>query len=227
MTINLRDFLIYVLSDDPRKDITDLHEQMESEEKILINIFLTKNQGLLKKQYRMDAVFAHSPQPILILSPDTHITEVNQSFIQMSGLSPEVCVGKPVSTIVPGFLLPDDKDPLTSIESEIFPIDFPSGRRVLEQYPIPVRDTHGSLTDIILIFKDITIRVQAEQHAGEIQQKLAHDYGERVKEQRLFYSVASLIQDDNLSVSDVLSKITLLIPPGWQYPEETGAQILY
>jgi len=61
-----------------------------------------------------------------------------------------------------------------------------------------VSDASGTLTEIILVFKDITIRVQAEQQAEEIQQKLAHDYGERVKEQKLFYSVASLIQDDSL-----------------------------
>ena len=51
-----------------------------------------------------------------------------------------------------------------------------------------------------------------------------HDLGERVKEQRLFYSTASLIQDDTKEVPEVLQKIAELIPPGWQYPENHRSQ---
>lgn len=71
-------------------------------------------------------------------------------------------------------------------------------------------DQSGTLNEIILVFKDITIRVKAEEKAEEIRQKLAHDYGERVKEQKLFYSVASLIQDDTRDVYNVLQEITYL-----------------
>ena len=50
-------------------------------------------------------------------------------------------------------------------------IEFPAGRRVLDQYTIrvPCGDHHSN--EIILIFKDITIRVSAEEEAERIRQK--------------------------------------------------------
>ncbi len=227
MTSQFRDILIHILSDNDRTDHTGLEEFFNDDDRDLLSSLLQKKADLLQKKNRMDAIFAHSPQPIIILSPDARITDVNQSFLHISGLSPEACIGRPVNTIFPGFELPENGNFQRDSDSEVWTLDFPAGRRVLEQYRIPVHDNSGVITEIILIFKDITMRVQAEHEAEEIRQKLAHDYGERVKEQKLFYSVASLIQDDTQSVPEVLSKVALLIPPGWQYPEETAARIRY
>jgi len=66
-------------------------------------------------------------------------------------------------------------------------------------------------------------RIEGEQELA----KKMHDLGERVKEQTLFYKTSSLIQNDSLAISDVLQNVVNLIPPGWQYPEITGARILY
>lgn len=55
-----------------------------------------------------------------------------------------------------------------------------------------------------------------------MKQKLLHDYGERVKEQKLFYATATLIQNDSLTPEQVLSEVVDLIPPGWQYPGDCG-----
>ncbi len=227
MTNQLHDLLIHLLSDDSLSGIPNIGELPDSKERDLILSFIEKKMILQQKTNRLDAILAHSPQPIIIMSPSGVITEVNQSFLHMSGLSAESCVGKPVKTVLPGFLLSTDGYASTSYENEIFDLNFPSGKRVLEQYPIPVHDKSGILTEIILVFKDITSRVLAEEQAEEIRQKLAHDYGERVKEQKLFYSVASLLQDDSKSVEDTLREITDLIPPGWQYPDITGARIQF
>ncbi|MGV8109662.1 methyl-accepting chemotaxis protein [Methanospirillum sp.] len=227
MTTHLRDILIHILSDDPQGTNPELEMSGNPEDNEILSSFLTKKQELLQTKSRMDAIFAHSPQPILILTPDAKISDFNRSFQAISGYALEDWTGKPVQSIFPGFRLPEDGFSNTNVDSEIFTIDFSTGTRVLEQYPIPVTNSSGTLTEIILIFKDITIRVQAEQKAEEIRQKLAHDYGERVKEQRLFYNTASLIQDDSRSIQDILSEIAVLIPPGWQYPEETAARIQY
>ena len=85
---------------------------------------------------------------------------------------------------------------------------------------IEERNLINSLAEMLKTFLD----------RKENEQELAirmHDLGERVKEQRLFYSTASLIQDDSKEVPEVLQKITELIPPGWQYPEITAARITY
>ena len=227
MTNIFRDILIHILSDDPCDEITENVDSLNSDEQTLISDINTRKKILLNSKTRMDAIFAHSPQPILILNLEGIITDINLSFLNICGKSKESCIGKPVSNILPGFVVPTHDISSNGTDSEIFTIEFPSGKRVLEQYPIPVTDKSGTLNEIILIFKDITIRVKAEEKAEEIRQKLAHDYGERVKEQKLFYSVASLIQDDTRDVYNVLQEITYLIPPGWQYPEETAARIIH
>ncbi|MFH0966488.1 MAG: methyl-accepting chemotaxis protein, partial [Methanobacteriota archaeon] len=117
-----------------------------------------------------------------------------------------------------------DQDPE---ETEFITVKFPAGERVLEQHTMKVSSSSATGNEIVLIFKDVTQRVKALQEADEMRARLLHDYGERVKEQKLFYSTASLVQDDSLDMDDVFTRVAELIPPGWQYPEITAACIRY
>ncbi|HPP78618.1 methyl-accepting chemotaxis protein, partial [Methanospirillum sp.] len=82
------------------------------------------------------------------------------------------------------------------------------------------RNLINSLAEMLKTYMN---RIEGEQELA----KKMHDLGERVKEQTLFYKTSSLIQNDSLAISDVLQNVVNLIPPGWQYPEITGARILY
>ncbi len=223
----LTTFLFDLSSDESISTVSEIRDAVTEKEYEILLSLREKVRECTQKKDRMDAIFAFSPQSILILSPDSKIIEVNRSFLLMSGLSEDACIGKSVNSVIPAFSLSSDGYENKKADNEIITIDFPSGRRVLEQYPIFVKDTANRIKEIVLIYNDITLRVEAEQRAEESRLKLAHDYGERVKEQRLFYSVASLIQDDTLSMSEVLQRVTHLIPPGWQYPQETAARIRY
>ena len=213
-----------IFSDNSLKNIDNLRGNFSDEEvQILQELSLVFRELKLSKS-RMDSVFENSPQPILVLNPEMKITDVNPSFLKTSGYITTSCIDHHITDIIPGFK--DDMD-AGEKDSETFRIQFPSGDRVLEQFQVPVRNDDSSLREILLIFKDITKRVAAEQEAERTREQLLHDYGERVKEQRLFYSVASHIQDDAKTVSEVLHDIVHLIPPGWQYPEVTAARIRY
>lgn len=178
---------------------------------------------------RMEAVFGSSPQPIIITDDQYKILSVNPSFITMSGLSEGDLINRPLSEAIPSIYQTavSEVPGQDSDGSGFIAIDFPAGRKVLDQYTNRVPCEKDQVNEIILIFKDITIRVSAQDEAEQIRQKLLHDYGERVKEQKLFYSTASLIQDDSRPADEVLLDIVQLIPPGWQYPDITAASIRY
>ncbi|WP_181391619.1 methyl-accepting chemotaxis protein [Methanospirillum lacunae] len=177
---------------------------------------------------RMDAVFGSSPQPIIITDDTYKILSVNPSFLEMSGMNPDEMIDKPLKEAIPAIYKNAISEELEQDTNNAFiTIDFPNGKKVLDQYTIKVPCENERNNEIILIFKDITIRVSAQEEAEQIRKKLLHDYGERVKEQKLFYSTASLIQDDSRPADEILIDIVQLIPPGWQYPEITAAQISY
>ncbi len=175
---------------------------------------------------RLTRLLNGGPHPVLILNESHEISDANPSFLKMSGYSRDDLTGKSLPAIIPD--LPDYFMTTRDVpEIRTTPVSFPAGTRYLEGYPIPVSAEGEYGEETILVFKDITLRVIAEQEAARIKEKLEHDYGERVKEQRLFYSTASLIQDDTIAVEDVLGRIAEMIPPGWQYPDVCAARIQY
>src|SRR6185503_12541778 len=50
-------------------------------------------------------------------------------------------------------------------------------------------------------------------------ERLLHELGERVKELTALHGTARLLQDDNLTIADILERVALLLPPAFQYPE--------
>jgi PAS domain S-box-containing protein len=70
---------------------------------------------------------------------------------------------------------------------------------------------------------DITERKQAEEQ----NRRLIYELGERVKELTLLHQTARLIQNEEKSVPDLLREVVALIPPAWQYPEDTAARVSF
>jgi len=50
--------------------------------------------------------------------------------------------------------------------------------------------------------------------------------GERVKELTCLYKISHLMENENMSIGDILQAIAGFIPPAWQYPEITHAKII-
>jgi len=205
----------------------DLIISLSHEELRTLFISLTDKFSLLERSHaRIETIFSASPQPILIVDDNYDITDINPAFLNTSGHSKEGLLRKSLKELFPeiyDFMLKDHD----AGDDGFITMKFPSGERVLEQHTIKVVTSSGAGNEFLLIFKDVTQRVHAIQDAEQMRAKLLHDYGERVKEQKLFYSTASLVQDDSLDMDAVFSKIVELIPPGWQYPEITAARIKY
>jgi pyruvate,water dikinase len=56
---------------------------------------------------------------------------------------------------------------------------------------------------------------------------LIHQLRERAKELNCMYGVQELLSTPEISIEDVCRGIIRALPPGWQYPDVCGAQIIY
>jgi pyruvate,water dikinase len=56
---------------------------------------------------------------------------------------------------------------------------------------------------------------------------LIHQLRERAKELNCMYEVQEIIGTPELSIDEICQGIVQALPPGWQYPDVCGAQILY
>ena len=76
---------------------------------------------------------------------------------------------------------------------------------------------------IISIWRNVTER----EHAAEVAlRKKTHNLGIRVKELNCLYGIANLVEQQDLSLEELLQGTVNLIPPSWQYPEITCARII-
>jgi PAS domain S-box-containing protein len=77
--------------------------------------------------------------------------------------------------------------------------------------------------------RDLLARVQAmlhHKHAEDALRERTHQLGERVKELNCLYGISQLVGTPGISLDEILQGTVDLIPPSWQYPEITCAQII-
>ncbi len=87
----------------------------------------------------------------------------------------------------------------------------------------PVKNEEGAVREAVHISKDITDRKRAE----EALRQRTHDLGERVKELSCLYRLATLVEQRDVRLGDVLQGLVDIMPPAWQYPEVTCARITF
>lgn len=56
--------------------------------------------------------------------------------------------------------------------------------------------------------------------------EVIHALRERVKELTALHSTVCILQNDNLSTGEILDRVVKLIPPAWQYPENTVSRVV-
>jgi len=129
---------------------------------------------LLELSVLKESIFGKNPMPLLFLDPAQRITDVNEAFGRVSGISPEELKtmnyqdftivnsrGNGVSDVL--------KFKRHNVSDLI--IEFPSGVHALEQYSIPTITASGDLSGIMVVFYDKTASLQEEeQMKSEIQE---------------------------------------------------------
>jgi len=179
---------------------------------------------------RMQDVLEKTPEPSLVLNADLKIIHANAAFVKMSGLERDSVFLMKYQDLP--LVSRHGDDPATALTQKRcgfsrITFRFRTGTYVLEEQIIPISHDPKSSESMLLLFRDITPVIRAAEATEATHAKLLHDYGERVKEQTLFYATAKLIQDDTLPPASILQQIVCLVPPGWQYPEICEARITF
>ncbi len=84
----------------------------------------------------------------------------------------------------------------------------------------------------------MTVKQKQQKSKGEIHdstmknasekaslQNLTYILRERIKELNCLYGISRLVENEDLSIDDILQGVVSLIPPAWQYPEITCARV--
>ncbi len=73
--------------------------------------------------------------------------------------------------------------------------------------------------------KSLRSEIKERRLVEDTLRKKTHDIGERVKELNCLYEISTLLEDRDASKDDIFQNLADLLPPAWQYPKITCAQI--
>jgi len=110
---------------------------------------------------RLEFMEKNNPVPMLIATPALDITEANAAYVAMTGIPED----KIVRTNLHDFTITthSGEDAAVALEKKRravgeLTITFPSGVHTLEQYCIPVLDSSGEVTSLVILYDDLTTK---------------------------------------------------------------------
>ncbi|MGA2917008.1 methyl-accepting chemotaxis protein [Methanoregula sp.] len=125
-----------------------------------------KMEEVANLKQRSDIIVMQNPMPIMLMDPGFKILMANEAYIVLTGIDKK----RLLAMNAKDFRILEQKGEglkkvLTDKKRSFgqVTIEFPSGKRILEQYGIPILDAKGDLTTILCVYNDIT--VQREQEA--------------------------------------------------------------
>ena len=186
----------------------------------------TTKQKMAEERYK--TLFETCPDGIIIAEMESkQLRYVNPAICSMLGYSEKEMTSMNVSDI-------HSKRELKHILAT-FQLQAEGGKILAENIPCSRKDgttlymdihsakiKFGDTKYLLGFFRDITNRKESEQK----QKQLAHDLGERVKEQTCLYAVGEILRSfDNLE--NIFQNIVRLLPPAWQFPDITRGRITF
>ncbi|ABS56097.1 methyl-accepting chemotaxis sensory transducer [Methanoregula boonei 6A8] len=110
---------------------------------------------------RLEFMEKNNPVPMLIATPALDITEANAAYVALTGIPED----KIVKTNLHDFTITDrsGEGAREAIEKKRravgeLTVTFPSGVHTLEQYCIPVLDSSGAVTSLVILYDDLTTK---------------------------------------------------------------------
>lgn len=187
-------------------------------------------EALRISKTRYKSLVLATSQIIWTADPEGRVTEPISSWQEYTGQTDEEVAGWGWTKA----LHPDDFNKIveelkqSAIKKSVYDIEYRARRhdgvyRLFAVRAVPVLNDDGSVREWVGACTDITDR----KHTDEEKNRLLKELQERVKELYAFHQTARLLQNESLSVEELLEKIVSLLPAAWQYREVAAARIEY
>ncbi len=180
---------------------------------------------VLKEKEFTDSVINAMPGIFYLFDQDGKFIKWNDTLAEFSGFSSDEIADKsPLDFIAPHHHEKIKKAIQTAFTmGEVFvEADFlAKGRDNIPFYFTGIRIIIDDKPLLLGVGIDISRRKLAEEQREEA----LRDLNERMKEITCIYSINELFRDNNSSLKNIFQQVVNLIPPGWQFPENTCAKI--
>jgi PAS domain S-box-containing protein len=187
-----------------------------------ITIYRESEELLRNSESKYKSLFEQASDAIMIFDLDNNFIDVNASLCQMVGYSKEELLGMKVMDLVDREQLKES--PLrydkVSLGEQIFlerTIFHKNGKSINVEVNIKMY-AQGR---IMAISRDVTNRKQIEAE----KERARYQLNERIKELTALYQTARILNEENTTTDEILSRLVLIIRAGWQFPEITEARI--
>ena len=134
----------------------------------------TYEQEIEDLRHRLDLMVGRNPVPMLVTSPAFSILEANDAYVQMSGIAKDALT----NTSLTGFRIISQTGEGAKVALQEkrrsfgqVTVELPSGRRILEQYCIPVIDGNGIITSLLFVYTDITAQAKKNSEIDQLRER--------------------------------------------------------
>lgn len=183
----------------------------------------------LESEEKNSTLFEQSRDAICITSREGRLLDVNRAFKELFGYTKDEMVGN--FNVRQLYVNPRDRDRFQEkIEQKGY----------VRDYGIRLRKKSGEVMDCLLTstvrqsndgrilgYQGIIRDVTKYKRAQEALRKKTYELGERVRELNCLYRISEIVENQDLTLEEILQGIVDCIPPALQYPEMTCACILF
>lgn len=118
-----------------------------------------RNDEVERLKARSETIVQQNPMPIILVDPSYHIHVVNEAYVKMCGIAKSDLLRMSVRDCK---VLEQSGEGLKEVMQKKrrsfgeVTVQFPAGVRRLQQYGIPIMNTQGEVTSILIVYNDIT-----------------------------------------------------------------------
>ena len=127
---------------------------------------------ILKK--RSETIVQENPMPILLLDKNLRILVTNRAFEEMSGIKESAIIKMNMQDFKAAGMKGDGINSVFSAKKRCYSevsMEFPSGCHTLEQYAIPIMNNKEEISNILVVFNEITALRKKEKDVLDLMEK--------------------------------------------------------
>lgn len=178
----------------------------------------------------LEHVYTRTPIGLGLCDAQHRFLRINPTLAEMIGRPMEACLGRTIRELTPKLAdhiepiharVLETGRPMLDVETHGVTPAQPEMERDWVSAHYPVEMTGGGRA-VGAVVREVT---QAKRQEAALQ-RLMHDLNERVKELRCLYAIARILEEPAAKTEETLRQIVDLIPPAFEFPEDTCARIV-